>query len=52
MNYALLIALGLCFLACSFIPPHAQTRMVFVIVSAVLFLLAAVSSLTEAGVFG
>jgi hypothetical protein len=52
MNYALLIALGLLFLATSFIPPHPTHKLVFVVLSCVMFLLAAVASLTDAGVFG
>ncbi|WP_297699624.1 hypothetical protein [Mycobacterium sp.] len=50
MSYALFIALGLLFLAASFLVTHATGRIVMVVVSCVSFLIAAI--LTLVGVSG
>ncbi|MGH7743486.1 MAG: hypothetical protein ACREQ5_01510 [Candidatus Dormibacteria bacterium] len=50
MNYALLVALGLLFLAVSFLVVHPTGRIIAVVLAAVMFLLASVAALLGAGV--
>lgn len=49
MNYALLVALGLLFLAVSFLVTHVNGRIIAVVLAAVMFLLAAVAALLGTG---